>query len=239
MKADVLAIGAHPDDIELIAGGTIAKLVGRGRSVAVVDLTRGEMATRGTPEIRCREAEKAAAVLGLTERINLDLGDGRVENTRENRIKLIETIREIRPLIVMTHHWEDLHPDHCQTGEMIKDIMYPLGMVNLPAEGVPYRPNEVLFFMGHLPFTPSFIVDISDYYDKKKEAAACYSSQWYNPDSQEPETIISQPDFLQNVEARARHYGSLIQKNFGEPFYVRRPVPVDDPVDLYKPFSKI
>ena len=239
MTVDALVIGAHPDDIELIAGGTIAKLVTLGKRVAAVDLTRGETGTRGTPEIRRREAEKAAEVLGLTERICLDMGDCGLENSRENRIKLMQTIREFRPVIVMCHHWEDLHPDHCKAGEMMKDIMYPSGMANFPARGDPYRPNEVLFFMGHFTFEPSFIVDVTDCFDKKREAIKCYQSQLYDPDVKGLETNISQPDFLQTIEARARHYGSLILKTFGEPFYVRRPVPVNDPVELYEPFPKI
>ncbi len=239
MRVDVLAVGAHPDDIELIAGGTIAKLVAHGKRVAVVDLTRGETGTRGTPEVRRREAEKASEVLGITERICLDMGDGRLENNRANKTKLIEIIRKFRPVIVMTHHWEDLHPDHCQAGDMMKDIMYPMGMANFPAGGMPFRPSEVLFFMGHLPFEPSFIVDVSDYFEKKTAAVDCYQSQLYNSDIKGPETIIAKPDFKLILEARARHYGSLIQKTFGEPFYVRRPVPVDDPVELYKPFTKI
>lgn len=239
MTVDALVIGAHPDDIELIAGGTIAKLVALGKRVAAVDMTRGEIGTRGTPEIRHKEAEKAARVLGLTERICLDMGDCKLENNLKNKIKLIEIIREFRPFIVMTHHWEDLHPDHCNAGEMMKDIMYPMGIVNFHTEGVPYRPNEVLFFMGHFTFEPSFIVDVSDYFDKKKEAVKCYQSQLYNPDIKGLETNISQPDLLLRIEARARHYGSLILKTFGEPFYVRRPVPVNDPVELYKPFPKM
>ena len=223
---------------EAIKTDDIAKLVARGRKVAAVDLTRGETGTRGTPETRRKEAEKAAEVLGLTERICLDMGDCRLENNLENKIKLTEIIRDFRPLIVMAHHWEDLHPDHCKAGEMMKDIMYPVGIVNFHARGAPYRPNEVLFFMGHFTFQPSFIIDVSDYFDKKTEAIKCHQSQLYNPDSKGLETNISQPDLLLRIEARARHYGSLIQKTFGEPFYVRRPVPVNDPVELYKPFSK-
>jgi bacillithiol biosynthesis deacetylase BshB1 len=239
MTVDALVIGAHPDDIELIVGGTIAKLTTNGKHVAGVDLTRGEMGTRGNPQIRRKEAKKAAKVLGLSERICLDLGDGKLENNIESKAKLIKIIRELRPLIIMTHHWEDLHPDHCQAGEMMKDIMYTSGIVNFPTGGVSYRPNEVLFFMGHLPFVPSFIVDVSNYFEKKIEAIKCYESQLYKADSMEPETHIAQPDFILSIEARARHYGSQIQRIFGEPFYVRRPMPVEDPVEIYRPFSKI
>jgi len=238
MSIDVVAIGAHPDDIELIAGGTIAKLTARGKRVAVIDLTRGEMGTRGTPDVRAKEAEKAAGILGLVERINLDLGDGVMENTLPNRVRLIEEIRRLRPVIVMTHHWHDLHPDHIAASEMVRSIMYPLGIDKFPATGEPYRPNEFLFFMGHFAFEPNIIVDVSDYFDTKMQAVHCYTSQLFNSGSREPETNISQADFLQVIEARARHYGSLILKRFGEPFATLRPVPVDDVVDHYLPFVK-
>lgn len=238
MTVDVLAIGAHPDDIELIAGGTIAGLVRRGKRVAVIDLTRGEMGTRGTPEDRAKEAAAAAEVLGLVERINLDLGDGRVTNKVEHRRKVINEIRRLRPSIVLNHHWHDLHPDHCAAAEIMRDSMYPVGMAKYDADGAPFRPNEVLFFMGHFPFAPDLIVDISEDMETKLAACRCYASQLYQPGSGEPETNISQPDFLDHIAARARHYGSQILKTYGEPFAVRRPVPVFDLVDHYQPFSK-
>ncbi len=239
MTVDVVAIGAHPDDVELIIGGTIAKLIDRGKSVAVIDMTRGEMATRGTPEIREKEAQQAADILGVTKRINLNLPDGRLENNEQNRIKIIEQIRLLRPTLVFAHHWNDLHPDHVATANIVRDTMYTTGFTNYPAKGAPYRPNEYLFFMSHLTFTPSFIVDTSDYHDKKLQAVNCFKSQLNNPDSAEPPTGISQPHFIERVTARARHFGSLIQTRYGEPFFVRRPVPIDDPVDLYKPFPKL
>ncbi len=239
MQVDVLAIGAHPDDIELIIGGTVAKLVRQGKRVAVLDLTRGEMGTRGSPETRAEEARKASKILGIVERTNLDLGDGMLQNTLENRVKVMEQIRRLRPTIVLTHHWEDLHPDHCTTAEIVKSIMYPLGMKNFPSEGDPYRPNEFLFFMGHFPFDPDLIVDVSDDFDTKLKAIHCYESQLFKPGSGEPQTRIAQPDFVRLIESRARHYGSLILRKFGEPFAVRRPVPVDDLVEHYRPFTKI
>jgi len=238
MTVDVLAIGAHPDDIELIAGGTIAGLVRRGKRVAVIDLTRGEMGTRGTAEERAREAAAAAEVLGLAERINLDLGDGRVANTRENRRRVIGEMRRLRPSIVLNHHWHDLHPDHCAAAEIMRDSMYPVGMPKYDAEGEAYRPNEVLFFMGHFPFEPDVIVDVSEDMETKLAACRCYRSQLYQEGSVERETNISQRDFLEHITARARHYGSQILKTYGEPFAVRRPVPVLDLVDQYRAFSK-
>jgi N-acetylglucosamine malate deacetylase 1 len=239
MPVDILAIGAHPDDIELIAGGTIAKLAAQGYSIAAMDLTRGEMSTRGTPEMRASEAARAAEILGLSERICLDLGDGHLEDSMSNRIQISEQIRRFQPLLVLTHHWHDLHPDHCAAANLIKNTMYTVGMENYPARNEPFRPHEVLFFMGHLPFEPSFIVDIDGFFEKKLEAVKCYQSQLAHSGLPGRPTNISQPGFLDVIEARARHYGSLIQRTFGEPFFARRPVPMADPVAHYKPFSKL
>jgi len=236
---DVLAIGAHPDDVDMICGGTLAKLVSRGRRAAIVDLTRGEMASRGTPEIRDREARAAARTLGVQERVILDLGDGRLENNAENRRRLIEVIRRLRPTLILTHFWDDLHPDHAAAGHLVRAVMYPVGFARYPAEGEPYRPNEVLFFMAHTAFMPSFIVDVSAHHAQKMDAVRCYASQFHREGGDQVPTGISEPDFLISLEARARHYGSLIGRTFGEPFLVTRVVPMADPVDHYAPFPKI
>ncbi|MCK4413157.1 MAG: bacillithiol biosynthesis deacetylase BshB1 [Candidatus Eisenbacteria sp.] len=238
-RVDVLAIGAHPDDVDMICGGTLAQLAARGKSVAILDLTRGEMATRGTPEGRAQEAQAAAAALGARKRIILDLGDGRLENNAANRRELIEVIRSLRPTLVMAHYWDDLHPDHAAAGHLVRAIMYPAGLAKYPAQGDPYRPNEVLFFMAHTPFEPSFVVDVSDSHERKMEAIRCFESQFYRQGSTEPPTGISQPEFLKTLEARARHFGELIGRRFGEPFIVTRTVPMVDPVDHYAPFPKI
>jgi bacillithiol biosynthesis deacetylase BshB1 len=239
VTVDVLAIGAHPDDVEMICGGTLAKLIARGRKVAIIDMTRGEMGTRGTVETRAAEAKAAGETLGICERINLDLGDGRMENTEAGRIAVIEQIRRLRPKLVISHYWDDLHPDHAATGHIVKDTMYPAGFANYPAAGDPFRPNEYLFFMAHFPFEPSFIVDITGYHERKMESVNCYRSQLHNDKVDGLETWISQPSFLKRLEARARHYGAMIYTEFGEPFLVRRPVPVDDPVAMYEPFAKV
>jgi bacillithiol biosynthesis deacetylase BshB1 len=239
MSVDILAIGAHPDDVDMICGGTLAKLVAGGRSVAIVDLTRGEMGTRGSPDIRAREAQAAARVLGASERVTLDLGDGRLENSAENRRQVIEVIRHFRPTLILTHYWEDLHADHAAAGSLVRSVMYPVGFAKYPAQGEPYRPNEVLFFMAHTPFEPSFIVDIDGFHERKLEAVRCFASQFYREGSDEPPTGIAQPDFLTRLEARARYFGGLIGRSFGEPFRVTRAVPMVDPVGHYAPFPKI
>ncbi len=239
MCIDVLAVGAHPDDVEMIAGGTLAKLAGRGKSFAILDLTRGEMGSRGTPETRREEAGRAAEILGATERITLDLGDARLRDTEDNRRQVIEVIRRLRPRLVMGHYWDDLHPDHVAAGQILRAVMYPSGFANYPADGAPYRPNEYLFFMAHTPFTPSFVVDITESFERKMEAVRCYASQFHREGSSEPATLISHPGFLKRLEARARYFGSLIEREFGEPFLVTRAIPMDDPVEHYGPFTKI
>ncbi len=208
MSIDVLAIGAHPDDVDMICGGTVSKLAARGKSVVVLDLTRGEMGSRGTPESRAEEARRAAEVLGAQERISLDLGDGRLEDSMENRRQLIEVVRQLRPTLILAHYWDDLHPDHSAAGQLVRGIMYPMGFANYPAAGEPYRPNEVLFFMAHTTFDPSFIVDIDGFHDKKMEAVRCFTSQFHQEDSTEPPTGISEPDFLMKLE-RFEHSRNL------------------------------
>jgi bacillithiol biosynthesis deacetylase BshB1 len=239
MAVDVLAIGAHPDDADMICGGTLAKLAAGGRTVAILDLTRGEMATRGTPETRRAEALASAGILGVAERVALDLGDGRLENNAANRRSVIEVIRRLRPTLILTHYWDDLHPDHAAAGHLVRSVMYPVGFANYPADGEPYRPNEVLFFMAHTPFVPSFIVDIDGFHDRKLAAVRCFVSQFHREGSTEPPTGIAQPDFLVRLEARARHFGGLIGRAFGEPFLVTRAVPMADPVAHYGPFPQI
>lgn len=237
MDADVLALGAHPDDVELSIGGTIAKLGDRGRTVVIADLTRGEKGSRGNEEIRAAEAEKARSVLGAAERVNLDLGDGSLVDNLDNRSRLVEVIRRYRPKLILANHWNDLHPDHMAVGQLVRSVMYASGFIKYPAEGEPFRPREVLFFMAHLAFEPSMVVDVTGYHDRKMEAIRCYESQLYRdgPDD-EPQTNISKPDFLGRLESRARHYGSLAGVDMGEPFLTIRAVPVFDPVDLYGPF---
>lgn len=239
MDVDALAIGAHPDDVDMICGGTVAKLVALGRTVVIADLTRGEMGTRGSPELRSKEAHAAAKVLGVKERVILDLCDGCIENTTDSRQQVIELIRRYRPTLVLTHYWDDLHPDHRIAGEIMRSVMYPAGFANYPAAGEPFRPNEVLFFMGHTPFQPSFVVDIDGFHEQKMAAIRCFASQFHQEGSSELPTEIASPDFLTRLETRARYFGSLIGRTFGEPFLVTRTVPMSDPVEHYHPFQKV
>ncbi len=239
MSIDVLAVGAHPDDVDLTIGGTVAKLTSQGRSVTILDLTRGEMGTRGTVETRAEEAERASKVLGASERITLDLGDGILENSLESRRQVIEVIRDLQPALVLGPYWEDLHPDHAAAGRVLCSVMYPSGFLKFPAEGKPYRPNEYLFYMAHTPFTPSLVVDVTGFHEKKMEAIRCFASQIHSADKDEPPTGISQPDFLAMIEGRARYFGRLVDCTFGEPFLSRRPVPMADLLAHYELFPSI
>jgi len=236
---DILALGAHPDDVEMLVGGTLAKMVDRGRNVVIADVTHGEMSTRGDLATREREAAAGAAALGASERINLGMNDGTLRDTPENRATLVETIRRYRPAVVLCHHWVDLHPDHSVLANMIMGIMYPLGFEKYPAGGQPFRPNAFLFYQGHLPIEYSFIVDTTGYFETKKAAIRAYASQLHNPDSGERLTGISKPDFLLRIEARDRYFGSLIERTYGEPFQMLRAVPMDDPAAHFAPFTRV
>lgn len=227
---DFLAVGAHPDDVELTIGGTIAKMTRAGRSVGILDLTRGEIGSRGTPDLRRKEAAAAAKILGVRSRRNLGLKDGQVVPDLESRQKVIEAIREDRPRIVVAPHWEDLHPDHAAAGRLVAEAYYPSGFSNYPAEGEAYRPRAVLYYQSYFRFDPSFIVDTTETFETKMEAIRCYASQLHDEATDGPETGISHPEFLLRLEARDRYYGALIGKQFGEPMLSRRIPRIDDPL---------
>lgn len=228
---DVLAIGPHPDDIELSAGGTVSGLSAAGRSVVLVDLTRGERATRGSEERRRTEAEEAATALGAAGRECLELPDGGVSSRDEAQLHaVVEAVRRHRPRLVITLHWLDDHPDHIEGGELVRRACYLAGLRNYPRpDQPPHRPQRLLFAMGRRTFAPSLVVDVTAGYGHKRAALAAYRSQ-FTRDADDPlVTPISEPEFLSTVEARDRHYGSLIGATFGEPFYQIGPVAVSDP----------
>lgn len=236
-RVDALAIGAHPDDVELLIGGTISKLTAAGRKVVILDITRGEMGTRGTAEIRAEEARAAAAVLGVADRRNLGQADGCVAPTPEARAALIEVIRELRPVVVFCHHRHDLHPDHIATHELLLQSLYPSGFAKFPARGAPYRPHACLLYMGHFPSAPSFIVDTQGHFEVKERAIRCFASQLHDPCSTAPRTRISSPDFLPRIEGRDRYFGGFIERSHGEPFVVLGHMPMGDPVAHFAPFA--
>ncbi len=229
---DILAIAAHADDVELCCGGLLAKTAAAGRRAAVIDMTRGEMGTRGTPEIRAEEARAAAEALGLAARECLGLPDARIENTEAARLAVVETLRKHRPRVVIAPHPTDLHPDHARTGEIVRDAYFLARLRRLGAGGS-HRPRALLYMMHHTPFEPTFVVDVTDSFDRKMAACRAYVSQLHDPSSREPRTQISDPLFLEAIESRARYFGSLIGVRYGEAFQAHETLPVSDVVSLF------
>ena len=224
MNLDILVFAAHPDDAELAMGGTISKLTKNNIKVGIIDLTRGELGTRGNPDIRQKEAFKAAIALKISNRENLLIPDGNVSTSVENEKKVIIAIRKYCPKIIFAPYFNDRHPDHVNASKLIKRAMFTSGLQKIKTfvkkvEQTPYRPKKLFYYMQTYTFEPSFIVDISDVFDTKMKAVKAYETQFYNPRSSEPETFISTPGFISNIEARAKFYGFKIGKQYGEPFY--------------------
>jgi bacillithiol biosynthesis deacetylase BshB1 len=240
MILDVLAFGAHADDAELSCGGTLIKLAGMGYKTGVVALTRGEMGTRGSAEIRAREFAKAAEVMGLAVHKMLDIPDGRVEVTWENKLKIIAEIRAHKPRIVFAPNWIDRHPDHENASQLVRASVYLAGLKRIETAQEAFRPVKVVFCQSRFEFAPSFIVDITDAHAQKMNAIRAYASQFHRPDLLESapaagETLIGRPEFLDLIEARDRRYGAQIGAKYGEPFLVREALKVDDPVAFFGP----
>ncbi len=233
MKLDALAVGSHPDDVELSCGGTVALLAAAGRKVGILHLTRGERGTRGTPEEREVEAERAAEALGAAEVAFLDCGDGALRHGEAEEDALIEVLRDWRPEIVLGPPASDRHPDHGRAHRLVADAAFYAGLARR-SSGPPHRPGAVFSYMQHDPFEPSFIVDVTPVWDKKVAALAAYDSQLYRPDDDrgEPMTKVSSPEYFMAIEGRARHFGQMIGAAFGEPFHSRLPLAVGDVMDL-------
>jgi bacillithiol biosynthesis deacetylase BshB1 len=234
-KVDVLAFGAHPDDIELGCGGTLLRLQSKGYKIGMVDMTRGEKGTRGTADDRDREAANALKVLGFSFRENLDLGDQHLRDSHDRRVKVVECIRRHKPRLVLTHYPEDRHPDHEGAGKLVKQAMFLSGAGGFEAEGELHVPRRLLYWISHWVFEPNFFVDITDFYDHKLKAAHCYKSQFFDPASTEPKTFISSPEFWDILEARYRYVGTKVGVKYAEGFIVRDKFLVDDPVQQFAP----
>lgn len=235
-KLDVLAFAAHPDDTELSCAGTLAALVKQGINVGVVDLTRGEMGSRGTPKLRLKEAKQAAEIIGLSIRENLGLPDTELINIRENQLPIIQCIRKYRPHICIITAPEDRHPDHGHATKLLTDAIFYSGLVKIETKGEdrqiqkPHRPAHVLHYMQDTPFDPDFIFDITDTIEVKERAIKAFSSQFNVADpGDEPETYISDPSFFEALRARAKQMGHLGGFDYGEGFiYQKKPFPAKD-----------
>lgn len=220
---DLLAIGAHPDDVELFAGGTIALLAKRGRRVGVLALTRGECGTRGTPETRAQEFQAAAKILGAVSAEILDLGDGRLENSLASRKAVVEALRRSRPAVVMTHHSETRHPDHRRAHDLVRDAAFFSHVGGFDAAGERHRVKEIVFFLGHESRStpsPDWIVDIGETFETKLAAMRAYETQFHHPEKTAagPQTELTSHNFWANLENSARHWGKLIGAPLGEPY---------------------
>jgi bacillithiol biosynthesis deacetylase BshB1 len=233
-RLDVLAIAAHPDDVELSVGGTLAKLALAGYRTGILDLTRGESGTRGTPELRALESRRASEILGLTIRETLNLGDSHLWVNEESRVEVVRALRGLRPRIVFTQHWDDPHPDHAHASQLVREAAHIAGLAKYDAEAgfERWRPSCVAYFHFTRAVAPTFIVDISETYERKWEAIQAHESQFFNPNSNEPQTRVSTQGFLREMEARDRYFGAMIGVEYGEAFFVREALNVADPVAL-------
>ncbi len=232
MNLDVLIFAAHPDDAELSMGGTIAKLTSNHFKVGMIDLTRGELGTRGSAETRQKEAFQAAIVLKAAVRENLQIPDGDIQNNKENHMKIIMTIRKYKPKIIFSPYFNDRHPDHIDTSRLIKRAMFSTGLTKVKTfdkevAQEAYRPQKLYYYMQTYTFEPSFIVDVTEDFEIKMKAIKCYSTQFHNPKNTEPETFISRPEFINYIESRSQFYGFQIGKHYGEPFYCEEKIEFD------------
>jgi bacillithiol biosynthesis deacetylase BshB1 len=230
---DILFFGAHPDDVELSAGGTAAKCVKDGLRVGIVDLTRGEMGTRGTPQTRKKEAQAAAKALGASFRQQLDFQDGNLQTGREQELEIIELLRVRRPKLVIAPWPDDRHPDHSRTGRIVTEASFYAGLKSLQTGAPAHRPQTVLYYLQNYMIPPSFVVDVSRHWKTKMRAVAAFKSQFHDPNSKEPHTFISDPKFLEMIDARGRHFGALIGAGYGEAFVTKQPPRVDDLIAAY------
>ncbi|MBN2492609.1 MAG: bacillithiol biosynthesis deacetylase BshB1 [Planctomycetes bacterium] len=220
---DVLAVGAHPDDVEIGCGGTVLRVTRGGGTAVVVDLSAGECATRGTAETRAAEAVAAARVLGIAARENLGLPDGAIADDPASRHALVAAIRRHRPRILLAPHPDDDHPDHAAAARLAVAASFLAGVGGIAAEGARHRAAIVLFYLMHRRFAPALIVDISDVHDEKLRALRSYRSQLHDPAAPGPRTHVGAPDFLDRLRARDRFFGEAIGVTYGEPFAARRP----------------
>ncbi|NLR89886.1 MULTISPECIES: bacillithiol biosynthesis deacetylase BshB1 [Flammeovirga] len=241
MKLDILVIVAHPDDAELSCSGTLVKAIQQGKKVGIVDLTKGEMGTRGTPELRMEEAEKASKIMGLSVRENLGFADFYFKNDAEHQKEVSRIIRKYQPDIIITNAVEDRHPDHGKGARLVIDSCFMSGLrkvvtIENGKEQEPWRPKNVFHVIQSNYLTPDFVVDVTEQWDVKVEAIKAFASQFFVGDADaapgEPQTFISTPQFMQFLEARAREYGQRVGAQFAEGFMKSAPIKVNDLFDL-------
>lgn len=237
MKLDILAFGAHPDDIELGAGGTIAKAIAEGKTVGVIDLTKGELGTRGTAETRKNEAENAAKILGLSARENLGFADGFFINDKKHQLEVIKILRKYKPDIVLCNAIKDRHIDHGKGSKLVSDSCFLSGLIKIETaldgnNQEQWKPKHVYHYIQWENLEPDFVVDISNFIAVKQKAVKAYQTQFFNKDSNEPETPITSKTFIDSINYRARDLGRLVGVDYAEGFTVERYIAVDSLFDL-------
>jgi len=239
MKLDILAIGSHPDDVELGCGATLAKEIANGKTVGIIDLTRGELGTRGTAESRDKESKAAANILGVSIRENMNFADGFFVNDKQHQLELIKIIRKYKPEIVLCNAIEDRHIDHAKGSKLVIDACFLSGLIKIETKNEndenlqdPWRPKHVYHYIQWKNLEPDFVVDVSGFMEKKMEAVLAYKTQFYDANSKEPETPISSKNFFDSLDYRARELGRIIGVEHGEGFTVERYIAINSLYDI-------
>lgn len=237
MKLDILAFGAHPDDVEISCTGTILKHIDLGYKIGIIDLTGGELGTRGSKAIRLKEAQEAAKMMKISVRENLNMRDGFFRNDEEHQLKIIQKIRQYQPKIILANAPKDRHNDHGRASQLVREAAFLSGLIKIETnlngqKQEAWRPQSLYYYIQDYYLEPTFVIDISSYFDKKLEILKCYASQFYNPDSKEPETSISRKDFFDVIESRARILGRYISTEFAEGFVADRLIGVNNLMHL-------
>ena len=230
---DILAFGAHPDDVEISASGTILKSISEGKTVSIIDLTQGELGTRGSIQTRAKESSEASKILGINKRVNLNLKDGFIDSSDSSIQSVIEQIRRFKPEIVLANAIDDRHPDHGKAAKLVSDACYLSGLRKIKSqwegsEQVAHRPRLVLHYIQDYYIKPDFVIDVSDFVDLKMQAIQAYNSQFFNPESSEPNTPISSEDFFDFLKGRMKDFGRPVNYKYAEGFTVNRLIGVND-----------
>ena len=234
MKVDILAFGSHPDDVELGCGGSILSAISQGLKVGIIDLTKGELGTRGTPEIRKKESEKASEILGVSFRKNLDFKDGFFINDKEHQLKVVEVLREHKPSIIFCNAVKDRHIDHPKGSKLVSDSCFLSGLSKINTNHknsknqLPWTPKQIYHYIQWFDLKPDILIDISEFQEKKMKAIMAYESQFYNPKSTEPNTPISSKRFIDSIKQRDQNFGRISGVDSAEGFTVERPPVVKD-----------
>ena len=234
MKVDILAFGSHPDDVELGCGGSILSAISQGLKVGIIDLTKGELGTRGTPEIRKKESEKASEILGVSFRKNLGFKDGFFINDKEHQLKVVEVLREHKPSIIFCNAVKDRHIDHPKGSKLVSDSCFLSGLSKINTNSknsknqLPWSPKQIYHYIQWFDLKPDILIDISEFQEKKMKAIMAYKSQFYNPKSTEPNTPISSKSFIDSIKQRDQNFGRISGVDAAEGFTVERPPVVKD-----------